>query len=274
MLQSKEHVSDPSPTAANLAQGLLQGVRGMHRAVVTATEPGLLAGLNLVDRNGVPTPAGEWRIVLREGAALDAGTVIIEVTGTAAELIVAEDYVLGPLGFASGIAKRANLFAQAAPPGLSIACGGWKKLPLPLKPLLRAGLAVAGVLPRLVAGEFIYVSKNAVRLIGSVSAAISAGRALNHGPVAVQVCNVEETLFAARAGAGIVMVDTAQLQDLADAHRALIDAQLRDRVVLAFGGGVRIEDLVPAHEAGAQAVDVGRAILDAPLLDMRMEVLE
>lgn len=265
--------SAPTSAVASLAESLLAGVTGRHLAHVTATEPGLLAGLAFVDVNSAPAPAGTWRVLVQDGEAVSAGQVLIEVEGTASELAVAEDYVLGPLGFASGIATRARIFRQASPSGLHIACGGWKKLPVALKPLLRAGLAAAGVLPRLVAGDFIYVNKNAVRLLGNVTDAIAAGRALGHGPVAVQVRSVEEGLFSARAGAGIIMVDTARLQDLADVHQALTAAGLRDGVVLAFGGGVRLVDLPAAHAAGAQAVDVGRAILDAPLLDLRMEVV-
>jgi nicotinate-nucleotide pyrophosphorylase (carboxylating) len=257
----------------SLAEQLLAGVTGRHLAHVTATEPGLLAGLGFVDVRSAPAPAGTWRVRVADGESVSAGQVLIEVEGTASELAVAEDYVLGPLGFASGIATRARTFRQACPDGLRIACGGWKKLPVALKPLLRAGLAAAGVLPRLVEGDFIYVNKNAVRLLGNVTDAIAAGRALGHGPVAVQVRSVEEGLFSARAGAGIIMVDTARLQDLADVHQSLTAAGLRDGVVLAFGGGVRLEDLPAAHAAGAQAVDVGRAILDAPLLDLRMEVV-
>ena len=264
----------PLQAAPNLAAGLLSGVRGVHRAVVKTTEAGIVAGLGLLDPSLAPAPVGQWNIKVREGAAVAAGDVLIEVIGTAAEIGVAEDYVVGPLGFASGIATRAKTFVDACPSGLRIACGGWKKLPSALKPVLRAGLAAVGVLPRLVEGDFIYVNKNAVRLLGSVAAAIAAGRALNHGPVAIQVKNIEEAEFAVHAGAGVIMVDTGRLDDLVLIHRELSRLQLRGQVILAFGGGVRLDDLKPAFEAGAQTVDVGRAILDTPLLDLRLEVVE
>lgn len=263
----------PATTAPKLAAGLLSGVVGLYCAVVKTTEPGIVAGLDLLDPTAAPAPVGEWKVLVRDGDAVAPGAILVEVRGTASEIGVAEDYVVGPLGFASGIATRARMFADACPPGLRIACGGWKKLPAALKPLLRAGLAATGVLPRLVEGDFIYVNKNAVKLIGSVAGAIAAGRALEHGPVAVQVRNILEAEFAVRAGAGIIMVDTALLEDLEAVNHELTRLGLRDRVMLAFGGGVRLEDLKPAYAAGAQAVDVGRAILNAPLLDLRLEVV-
>lgn len=264
----------PAPiNAASVAERLFAGAPGRFRAVVEATEPGLIAGTEFLDPATVQAPCGQWRLLVSEGATVAPGTALIEVIGTATEIGIAEDYVLGGIGFASGVATRASALKRTAPAGLSIACGGWKKLPVALKPLLRAGLKAAGILPRLVDGDFVYIGKNGVTMLGGVAAAIDAGRATGHGPVAVQVKSVAEAEFAARHGAGIIMVDTGQLQDLADVHAMLTEQGWRDKLRLAFGGGVRVEDLVPARKAGADAVDIGRAILDAPLLDLRLSVI-
>ena len=259
--------------AADIAGSLLGGATGLFRAVVEACEPGIIAGTAFVDPGASLGPNGTWQLMVADGDYVIAGQPIVELIGEATRLGVAEDYVLGPLGFASGIATRARTFREAAPAGLSIACGGWKKLPVALKPLLRAGLAVSGILPRLVDGDFVYVGKNAVIMLGGVDQAIKAGVAVNHGPVAVQVKSVAEAVSSVRTGAGIIMVDTADLADLADVHAELTRLGLRQNVRLAFGGGVRLQDLEPAACAGADAVDVGRAILDAPLLDLRMRVV-
>jgi nicotinate-nucleotide pyrophosphorylase (carboxylating) len=262
-----------APAAADIARTLFGALRGNRRAVVETTEAGMVAGSAFVTSGAAPADAGRWTMRFQDGQPVRPGDVLVEIEGPPHELGVAEDYVLGPLGYASGIATRAAAFRAAAPEGLSIACGGWKKLPAALKPLLRAGLAAAGVLPRLVPGDFVYISKNAVLLLGGVEPAIRAGRAAAHGPVAVQVRSVDEARVALQAGAGVIMVDTGRLADLADVHQALTAEGRRDAVILAFGGGVTLEQLSAAHAAGAQAVDVGRAILDAPLLDLRMRVI-
>lgn len=258
--------------AADIAACLLGGA-GRFRAVIETTQAGILAGTAFVNPAPALGPVGHWRLLAAEGARVEPGQPLAELVGPAECLGVAEDYVLGPLGFASGIATRAAQFRAAAPASLSVACGGWKKLPAELKPLLRAGLAVAGVLPRLVEGDFVYVAKNAVIMLGGVGPAIRAGNAVGHGPVAVQVKSVEEAVVAVGHGAGIVMVDTGALADLAAVHAELVRRGERLGLRLAFGGGVRLEDLPAAAEAGADAVDVGRAILDAPLLDLRMRVV-
>ncbi|MGE0385599.1 MAG: nicotinate-nucleotide diphosphorylase [Gammaproteobacteria bacterium] len=256
-----------------LSARLLEAVPGTHVARVSATEPGLIAGLGRVEAALAQFPPAAWRLLARDGDAVEAGTPLVEISGSASDLAVAEDYVLGPIGFASGIATRAAQFVRTAPPGLRLACGGWKKLPAALKPLLRDGLAVAGVLPRIVDGDFLYVGKNSVRLLGGVEPAIAAGRALCCGPVSIQVRDEAEALAAVRAGAGIVMVDTGRVEDLARVQAALVGAGVRDAITLAFAGGVRLQDLPAVRAAGADTADIGRAILDAPILDLRFEVL-
>ena len=261
------------PAAHDIAALLFRDVAGTHAAIVEATEPSILAGTAFLDPARAPSTAGLWTLLAKEGAAIEPGQPLIRVEGTAAELGVAEDYILGSLGFASGIAARARAIRDVAPPDLSIACGGWKKLPAALKPLLRAGLAVAGVLPRLVEGDFVYLGKNSVTLLGGVDKAIAAGISVGHGPVAIQVRNLAEALYAVGLGARIIMVDTGDLADLKDVVQALTERGLRQGVRLAFAGGVRVAELSAVHAAGADAVDMGRAILDAPLLDLRMRVV-
>jgi nicotinate-nucleotide pyrophosphorylase (carboxylating) len=256
-----------------LTDVLLGAVNGHHRALVRATEPGVLAGTALLGK-GCGVSAGRWTTLVSDGTAVGAGQPLVEVAGSAAELAVAEDYVMGPLGYASGIATRARRVVGAAPPGLRVVCGAWKKLPAELKPLLRAGLVAAGVAPRLLDGDFVYVDKNAVRLLGSIDAAVAAARAAGHGPVAVQVGGPAEAVTAARAGAGAAVVDTGSLADLAAADRSLRAAGLRPALVLAFAGGVTMDMLARARAAGADVVDIGRDILNAPLLDLRFDVVE
>ncbi|MEX2558151.1 MAG: nicotinate-nucleotide pyrophosphorylase [Actinomycetota bacterium] len=248
-----------------LSDLLLGGANGARfRGVVTAGEAGIAAGLGIV----LP-PA---RAVARDGDPLAAGAELLEIEGTGAELARVEDEILGDLGVACGVATNAARLVAAAPEGLGIVCGGWKKLPAAMKPALRAGLAAAGVAPRLLDDPFVYIDKNAVRILGGLVPAIAAGLALGNGPVAVQIKDPAAALPAVLAGAAGVMVDTGLIGDVAMAHRSLVAAGLREGVTLALGGGVGSHHLEPARAAGADVVDVGRAILGAPLLDLRFDV--
>ncbi len=263
-----------SKTANRMNQGLLSSALGEFTAYVIAVEEGVVAGLEFIDPDNNSFALKSIKKLVSNGAKVEAGSRLVEVVGTASQLAIAEDYILGPLGYASGLATRAASFKEACPPGLSIACGGWKKLPVALKPIIRSGLASVGVLPRLVDGDFVYVGKNSVTMLGGVKNAIDAGLALNHGPVSVQVKSVEEASYALEHGAGVIMVDTGDLDDLRDVAQLLRSAKGAESTKLAFGGGVKKADLHEVGAIGAQFVDVGRAILDAPLLDLRLSVTD
>lgn len=256
-----------------ITRELLVDVPGTRHAVVVAADPGVVAGLLLLDPDAAADSAGRWCVVATDGDVVGAGRVLVEIEGSAWELAVAEDHVLGVIGAASGIARQALDLCAAAPPDLRISCGGWKKLPVAMKPVLRAGLDVAGVSHRLIDGEFVYIDKNVAALRGGIAEVVRAGIGLDHGPVAVQVRTVNEALDAVAAGCGIVMVDTGSIGDLRSVDEALRQDGTRSLVQLAFGGGVSSGDLVAAREAGADIVDVGRAIIDAPLWDVRMTVI-
>jgi nicotinate-nucleotide pyrophosphorylase (carboxylating) len=255
-----------------LTDRLLAGATGTHRARVVAAEPGVAAGIETAVTRDWPEPVGALRALVDDGAPLATDTPLLEATGTAATLAIAEDWILGDLGVACGVATNARRIRDAAPAALRIVCGGWKKLPAAMKGAVRDGLAAAGIDPRLLPGPFLYVDKNVAALLGGIAPAVAAGRALDVGPVSMQVADAHEAAAAADAGAGVVMVDTGRLDDLTAADAALRAAGRRGDVQLAFAGGVGADDLDAVAAAGAEIVDVGRAILGRPLLDLRFVV--
>ena len=269
-------ISPPGPGSAGpvrrITRELLADAVGPGRGQVLAAEDGVVAAISLLDAGACPDPAGAWRALRVDGDRVSAGDAIVEVTGSAWELAVAEDHAMGILGMAGGMAMRAIELRGAAPDGLRVVCGGWKKYPAALKPVLRAALDVAAIGHRLIDTEFVYVDKNVVTQLGGIPAAVARGLALGHGPVAVQVVDIDGARQAALAGAGIVMVDTGDIADLANVDTGLRDAGLRSGISLAFAGGVRGDQLSEVSAGGADIVDVGRTILDAPLWDLRFVV--
>jgi len=261
-----------APLARRITHELLAGVSGEHHAVVCSTEPGVVAGAGLLSTPDVGEPMGTWTLLRRDGDHVEPGEPIVAVDGNATELALAEDHVLGVIGMASGIAHRALEIKAAAPVDLAVVCGSWKKLPAAIKPVLRAGLEVAGVGHRMLPDDFVYVGKNLVELLGGIEAAVAEAISLSNGPVAIQVTSAADGLLAAQAGAGVVMVDTGSLADLAATHETLLAHGVRDDVYLAFGGGVTANDLSEVAARGADIVDIGRAIVDAPIWDLRMTI--
>ena len=138
-------------------------------------------------------------------------------------------------------------------------------------------IAAGGAGIRLVNEPFVYLDKITVRMFADIAATVRRAAQMEGRTVAVQLradsgSITEDARRAFEAGACVLMVDTGGIEDL----RAVCEAAGRDgyrsRVRIAFAGGVTEPDLEEIIAAGADIVDVGRAIIDAQLLDFRFDV--
>lgn len=125
----------------------------------------------------------------------------------------------------------------------------------------------------------VYLDKNYVIMLGGVDHALNAVRAapeLSDRKTVVQIKGIirsigEECWLAAAMGADYIYLDTGKIEDL-DIY---VDAmQYMPRLPkLAFGGNVTLNDLEKIKNYPVDLVGVGRAIIDAPMLDMKLNVI-
>lgn len=260
----------------NVPEILLKNV--MHKqiqAVITATEPGILHGSGEMAQKA--KELGLKAVLHTEqGSAVTPGQKIITLTGNPLQIVQGEDCLLGLISKPSGIATMARKAVMLAG-RVRVVSGGWKKIPLEMKDMARSALEAGGVGMRLIDEPFLYLDKNYLRIFGSVKALLEGAAALPDRAAVVQLRGdtgpIEaETVAAALLGAKAVMVDTGNLTDLRLCSEELKRQGLRDQVKLAFAGGVQIEQLPDLQQEDVDIVDIGRAILDAPLLDFRYDV--
>lgn len=213
-----------------------------------------------------------------DGAPLHAGSVVAEAVGSPKQVAIAEERLIGCIAKPSGIAWAARQAVAAAGPGIQVACGAWKKMPMGMKEIVRPAIVWGGALPRICSEPFVYLDKNYVRMLGGVKEAVTAARSIPGRSIVVQVRGEwsflgEEAVEGALAGASILMVDTGILSDARAAISALRGAGLRERVKVAFGGGIKIEDIPQYRGTGIDILDIGAEIVDAPLADFRLDVV-
>jgi nicotinate-nucleotide pyrophosphorylase (carboxylating) len=210
---------------------------------------------------------------VNEAGPVRPGDEILRLQGTAMRIAVAEEQVVGLLAKSSGIATAARRFVDRAQGRPRIVSGAWKKLPLAMKETIRSAIVAGGAEPRIATGPFFYLDKNFVTMLGGVEPALATVAGMTGRRRVIQLDDPRAAGEAVRGGADVVFVDTGRLEDAAIAARQLEAEGLRDRVELAFGGGVRLDDIDELQLIGVNTVDVGRAIVDAPLLDMRVRVI-
>jgi len=264
-----EQVSGSRVTACIFSDG--DGVlSGVERAAAKAAELGLAVNF-----------------AASEGAALMAGDLVMELCGSPKAIAQAEDRLMGLMLKPSGIATAASRFVHAAG-NMRIVCGSWKKLPYEMKPLISEAVTAGGAGARICEEPMVYLDKNYVEMLGGIQASLRAADKLEGRKKVVQIRGryengdiVREAFSAISAGADIVFVDTGRLSDIRKVCEALLPALkswkeefgYRD-VKLAYAGGVSFEQIPELRSLGVDIVGVGRAIIDAPLLDMHMDVVK
>jgi nicotinate-nucleotide pyrophosphorylase (carboxylating) len=192
---------------------------------------------------------------------------------------MAEETLIGLLAKSSGIATSALRFADATGGKPQIVSGAWKKMPPSLKELVREAVKAGGASPRMISEPFAYLDKNYIELMGGVRKCLAA---LAHLDGIVKVVQVKgrygdiasEACEAAMSGAGVVFIDSGNPRDIESVSEKLRSLGLRDKVRLAFGGGIKLDDIYLLKMMDIDILDIGRPIVDAPLLDMRLEIMD
>lgn len=253
---------------------------GLERTIfsfdVVATEEGIFAGAGRLVQAATDLQLKIiW--VASDGYCLREGTVVLRAAGSPAQVAAAEEILLGLIGKPSGVATAAHRMVRQAGERIKVVCGAWKKVAPENKNDLRQAIVIGGAGLRIIEKPFVYLDKNYVRMLGGIRVAVRKAATLGERIVAVQLRGEYGTIAweaqeAVSAGAGILMVDTGNVEDLKAVVEEGKASGWREKVKVAFAGGVTVKDLKILAEAGADIVDVGRFIIDAPLLDFRLDV--
>lgn len=256
---------------------LRQIERSQFLARITVQVDGILSGMQMLCE-ACGTLGINVTTYKHNGEEVRAADVLALLKGNAKQMALGEEELIGWIGKSSGIATAARRAKTIAGNHLKVVSGAWKKMPPDMKDLVRHAITDGGIDCRISGKPFIYLDKNYVTMLGGVKKAISAVRDLKHFTLTIQLKSegeklLREAVLAAKMGAHIIMIDTGRRQDIDRVDLILRERQLRHSVKIAFGGDIRIEELKNLRKTAVDIVDIGKAIVDAPLLDMRMDVL-
>lgn len=213
-----------------------------------------------------------------DGMYVRQNETIMLLCGTPKQTAVGEDHLMGMISKVSGIATAAKQAVDLAAGRAEIVCGSFKKLPAELRLPARHAILAAGAGVRIAPRPFVYIDKNYIRMLGSVTGALKAAGSLAGYKKAVQLRNEngnleQETEDACLGGADILMIDTGCRKDIRTVTDRVNALGARDRVRLAFAGNVQIKDVPELCALGVDIICIGREIADAPLLDLKFDVI-
>ena len=254
--------------------------RALGRADVVAREAGTVAGLVAVPevldqvaaRLGLPRVTVTWHV--RDGAAVDAGTVLATVDGPTHVLLVAERTLLNLVSRASGVATHTHRWTTAlagtgaqvldtrkTTPGLravekyAVRCGGGTNK--------RMGLYDVGM-----------VKDNHVVAAGSVAAAVRAVRErFPDVAVQVEVDRPEQADEALDAGADFLLLDNMDTATLAaTVARVRAREATTGHVDLEATGNLTLDRAREVALTGVDYLSVGALTHSSPVLDVALDL--
>jgi len=262
----------------DVREELLKNVRwGKVTAAIISDDEGIIAGTAPVKEEAEKLGLSVL-LIREEGSRVGKGEEIIRFRGSPKQIVMAEEVLIGLLAKPSGIATQAKRFVEQTGGRPKIVSGAWKKMPPSLKEMIRTAVAAGGVAARIAPYPFAYLDKNYIELLGGIKQSLKAVAHLNTGSKVVQIKgrynDIEaEACEAAEAGADIIFIDTGKVEDVQAVTGKLRQRGLRDKVKIAFGGGLSLEAIEYFKSLDLHILDIGRQIVDAPILDMRLEII-
>lgn len=247
-------------------------------ANLIAERDGVLAGaaeaIRLASEIGI-----SLELFINDGGKIQEGSVIGKITADPKSMTMAEEKIIGMLSKYSGIATAARMAVDRAKGRVKVVIGAWKKMPPQLKDGVRNAAICGGASFRISDTPMIYMDKNFIRMLGSIPEALSAAAGFKDYVKVVQIKGrdysiEEETLQAVENGAHILMVDTGDLNDFKKALAVVDRLEARDKVKIAYAGNVKISQMDDYIKLNIDMLCIGKEIVDAPLLDIRMDVLK
>ena len=215
--------------------------------------------------------------ILGVGSLVKIGDEVARFSGSPKQIAMAEEVLLGIIAKPSGIATAVSRFIEKAGQRPQIVCGAWKKMPPSQKDAIRRAVKVGGGAFRITQEPFVYLDKNIIEMLGGIRASLSAVSSLTGHVKVVQIKGryhdiAQEACDAVKCGANIIFIDTGLPQDVMKVTNRLDGLGLRSSVKIAFGGNILLADIDYLKSMDIDILDVGRSIVDAPLLNMRLEV--
>jgi nicotinate-nucleotide pyrophosphorylase (carboxylating) len=240
-------------------------------AEMVARAPGVVAGVDVAIRVfQIVDPDLTIEVRHRDGDAVDGGTVLATIAGSARSMLTAERTALNFLGHLSGIATATGrLVERVAGTGARI-CDTRKTTP-GLRGLEKAAVrAGGGANHRFGLHDAVLIKDNHIEAAGSVTAAVTAARRGNGHTVKieVEVETLEQLAEALAVEPDIVMLDNMSLAEMTEAVHLV-----RGSCIVEASGGINEDTVRGVAETGVDVISVGWITHSAPSLDVALDVV-
>ena len=242
------------------AKARFSGVMDSRDAIVVAGLPVAAAFFRALD------PAVEIETLAEEGAAVEAGTDLMRLSGNARALLTAERSALNTVQHLSGIATMTREYVRAMGDGNAVLLDTRKTIP-GLRHLEKYATRQGGARNhRMGLWDAAMIKDNHILVAGSVGEAVRRARDAGVTSIICEVDRLDQIEPALAAGASHLLLDNMQPATLREAV-----ALVAGRAATEASGGVTIATIGAIAASGVDYVSVGRLTQSAPAADIGLD---
>ena len=246
-----------------------EGTRGS--AVMKAREAGVIAGLPVAEAVFRKLdPSVEIAGHLRDGAAVQAKTVLMSIAGDARALLSAERTALNFVGHLSGIASAAAEFVRLVAHTRARVCCTRKTTP-GLRALQKYAVRCGGGFNhRFGLDDAILIKDNHIAVAGGVRAVLERAKAAAGHLVKIEI--EVDTLAQLETVLDVGLADAVLLDNMSPATMKEAVAMVGGRLTIEASGGITHASAAAIAESGVDYLSSGAITHSSPSLDVGLDI--
>jgi len=236
---------------------------------IVAKSAGVVAGLPVAEAVFARVDSGlRFTARVQDGARVEPGDLVAEVTGPGRGMLAAERTALNFLQQLSGVATLTRAFVDAVT-GTGAAILDTRKTHPGYRVLEKYAVRMGGGQNhRLSLHDMMLVKDNHIDAAGSITAAVGQARAGHPDlPIEVEVRNLDELREALELNVDRIMLDNMSLDEMREAVEIAAG-----RAPLEASGNVNLETAASIAATGVDYISVGALTHSAPALDLSMKI--
>lgn len=238
--------------------------------ILYAKEAGIVAGLQIAEQVfATVDPELVFTAKVEEGARVEYGQQIAEVSGSVRSILSGERLALNLMQRLSAIATKTNEYVQAVA-GTNARVVDTRKTTPGMRFLEKYAVRVGGGHNhRFALYDAVMIKDNHIKGAGGIAQAVAAARAaIPHTmTVEVEAETLEQVREALDAGADIIMLDNMSNEQMSEAVQ-LIDG----RAKVEASGGVNLETIGSIAKTGVDIISVGALTHSVKAFDISLDL--
>ena len=241
------------------------------RWVFAARRAGVVAGLDAAMLGAWMIDSDiEFAVAAPDGARIKPGDTIVEISGAARSVLMAERTMLNFIGRLSGVATLTRTYVDAVA-GMGAIIASTRKTTPGLRALEKRAVRLGGGgAHRYGLDDAMLIKDNHIAAAGGIAKALERARnaAAHLTAIEIEVDSLSQLREALPHAPSAIMLDNFALPDLKAAVK-LVQGQ----VLLEASGGITIENVFAVAETGVDVIAIGAVTHSAPSWDVGLDVL-